>query len=37
MRIVGPPDALPAITSAWRGQYGGPAATVPAKSETPTW
>jgi hypothetical protein len=25
MRIAGSPDALPAITSAWREQYGGPA------------
>ena len=37
MRIAGSPQALPAITPAWREQYGGPAATVPVRSGTPTW
>ncbi len=36
MRIAGLADALLAITSAWREQYGGPAATVPVRSGTPT-
>jgi hypothetical protein len=36
MRIAGFADALLAITSAWREQYGGPAATVPARSGTLT-
>jgi hypothetical protein len=36
MRTTGPPEALSAITAACRGQYGGPAATVPVKSGTPT-
>ena len=36
MRIAGWLDALRAITSAWREQYGGPAATVPVRSGTLT-
>jgi hypothetical protein len=37
MRIAGWPDALRAITSAWRKQYGGPAVTVLTGGERPSW